>query len=61
MVGTHVGPYEDAPQTYDAMIVQMQAEGYTPAIDMWEGYESPPETPPAEIRTNIVWPVTGGH
>lgn len=57
MMATHMGPYDAVETTYHAMIAAMQAKGLVPATDMWEIYFSPPETPPAEIRTDIVWPI----
>ena len=24
---------------------------------MWESYQSPPDTPPEEIRTEVIWPL----
>lgn len=57
MKATHIGPYTSVESTYHAMIAQMTAKGLMPAQDMWEIYFSPPETPPAEIRTDIVWPI----
>jgi hypothetical protein len=57
MKATHVGPYDSIASTYHAMIAAMTARGLVPARDMWEIYFSPPETPPAEIRTDVVWPI----
>lgn len=58
MTATHVGPYDTVVATYNAMTADMKAQGLSPAHDMWEIYFSPPDTPPAQIRTDIVWPVT---
>ena len=57
MKATHIGPYATVVATYNAMIAEMKAKGLVPAKDMWEIYHSPPETPPAEIRTDVVWPI----
>jgi effector-binding domain-containing protein len=57
MKATHIGPYDTVVSTYNAMIADMQARGLVPARDMWEIYCSPPETPPSEIRTDVVWPL----
>lgn len=57
MKGLHVGPYDTVVETYNAMQAAMKAQGVTGASDMWECYFSPPETPPAEIRTEVIWPV----
>lgn len=59
MTATHIGPYDTVGSTYNAMIAAMEAKGLVPAKDMWEIYFSPPETPPAEIRTDVVWPIAG--
>lgn len=57
MKGTHMGPYETANDTYQAMLAEMKSQGLTAAHDMWEMYFSPPETPPDQIRTDVIWPV----
>jgi effector-binding domain-containing protein len=57
MKATHVGPYDDVQSTYNEMIGEMTRLGFAPARDMWEIYYSPPETPPAEIRTDVIWPL----
>ena len=57
MKATHIGPYDTVGSTYNAMIAAMEAKGLVPARDMWEIYFSPPETPPAQIRTDVVWPI----
>lgn len=55
----HVGPYETLPETYNAVMARMQAEGLTPGDAMWEYYLSDPATEPdpAVWKTLIVWPV----
>lgn len=58
MKGTHMGPYETANETYQAMMAEMKNKGLTAARDMWEVYFSPPETPPEQIRTDVIWPVS---
>lgn len=57
MRATHIGPYEGMQSTYQAMIGEMTKLGLEPARDMWEIYFSPPETPPAQVRTEVVWPI----
>ncbi len=57
MHAIHIGPYDSVKSTYEAMIAEMTRLGLEPARDMWEVYYSPPETPPAEIRTDVIWPV----
>lgn len=58
MTGVHMGPYESVPSTYNAMMAAMGKQGLTGAKDMWEVYFSPPETPPEEIKTEVIWPVS---
>jgi AraC family transcriptional regulator len=55
----HVGPYETLPQTYNAVMAKMQADGLSPGDAMWEYYLSDPATEPdpAAWKTLIVWPV----
>ena len=57
MTAIHMGPYDSVVSTYNAMQAEMQAAGLEAAMDMWEVYYSPPDTPPAEIRTDVIWPV----
>jgi len=57
MHATHIGPYDSMEATYHAMIGEMTRLGLEPARGMWEIFYSPPETPPAEIRTDVVWPI----
>jgi len=59
MRAIHTGPYDAMETTYHAMIGEMTRLGLEPARDMWEIYCSPPETPPAQIRTEVVWPIAG--
>ncbi len=57
MTGWHIGPYETLPATYDAMQAAMREAGVSGAEMMWEAYHSPPDTPPAETRTQVIWPL----
>ena len=55
---THVGPYEALPQAYEAIQAWMQREGREPANHvMWEEYVTGPETPSAQTRTIVYWPL----
>ena len=58
MKAIHVGPYESGSQTYDAMGASMKRLGLSGTQDMWERYLSGPEVPPAQIRTEVIWPVS---
>lgn len=57
MTAVHMGPYDTVVQTYDLLTSTMKAKGLTGSKDMWEVYYSPPETPPAEIKTEVIWPL----
>lgn len=57
MVATHVGPYDTVSKTYKVMDRTMRALNVEGAKDMWESYQSPPDTPPEEIRTEVIWPL----
>jgi AraC family transcriptional regulator len=57
MTARHIGPYDTVAKTYDAMQAQMKADGLEGSHDMWELYMSPPETPPEQIMTDVIWPV----
>lgn len=57
----HTGPYDTMRTTYEAIEAWLAEQGLTALDDMWEIYESGPESDPdpATWRTRIVWPVTG--
>lgn len=57
MTATHVGPYDTVSETYSVMEAAMRKQGVTGTKDMWESYLSPPETPPEQIRTDVIWPL----
>jgi len=57
---THIGPYDTVARTYEAIQTWMRANGWVAAGPMWEEYFSPPDTPPAEIRTDVYCPVRKG-
>lgn len=57
MTMMHVGPYATMMQTYDALQREMAARGLTGTTEMWERYLSPPETPPDQTLTEVIWPV----
>ena len=58
MKAVHVGPYDSIVKTYDIMTAAMKKQGLKGSRDMWEIYYSPPETPPEQIQTEIIWPVS---
>ncbi|MBV2185638.1 MAG: GyrI-like domain-containing protein [Rhizobium sp.] len=57
MTGWHIGPYDTVPATYEAMQASMRAAGVSGTESMWEAYHSPPDTPPVETRTQVIWPL----
>lgn len=57
MTATHIGPYSTVSETYSTMDAAMRTQGVTGSKDIWESYLSPPETPPEETRTDVIWPL----
>jgi len=57
MQAVHMGPYDTVVATYNEMTAQMEKKHLQGTRDMWEVYYSPPETPSAEIKTEILWPI----
>lgn len=57
-VATHVGPYDSLAETYGRMQAWIEGQGLTPSTTMWEAYlDDPDTTEPAQLRTEIYWPV----
>ena len=56
---THVGPYEQLGQAYDALKEGVTAQGrqVDEAAMMWEEYLTGPEVPPEETTTVVHWPL----
>lgn len=54
---THLGPYDTLPAAYEALQRAAAEQGRELGPVMWEEYWSPPDTPAAETRTVICWPV----
>jgi len=56
---THVGPYDQLPTSWSALMDWVQAEGLKPNGAPWEVYATDPtqESDPAKWRTNIFMPV----
>jgi effector-binding domain-containing protein/carbon monoxide dehydrogenase subunit G len=51
--------WETSVLTYEKVALYMQLQGYEEAGDSWEAYESDPiTTPPEELVTHIVFPVS---
>ena len=51
---THVGPYAQLSESYDAMMAHVAKEGLTLTAPTWEVYvDDPDETPEADLRTEV--------
>lgn len=53
----HVGPYDQCGPAYDALTQWINEHGYEPTGVAYEIYYSEPNTPPQEIKTQIVFPL----
>jgi effector-binding domain-containing protein len=53
----HIGPYDQVGPGYDALMKWIVAQGYEATNVAYEIYYSGPETPPQEIKTEIVFPL----
>jgi effector-binding domain-containing protein len=56
-VTTHMGTYDSLTEAYTAIETWAKEHGRELDEPMWEFYFSGPETPPAETRTDVVWPL----
>ena len=56
---THVGPYNDLPQSWSALTAWMESQGLQPAGAPWEVYVTDPGAEPdqSKWRTDIFFPV----
>ena len=56
---THMGPYDELPQTWAALTEWMGAQGLQPAGAPWEVYVTDPGAEPdqSKWRTDIFFPV----
>lgn len=56
---THMGPYDDLPQTWSALTAWMASQGLQPAGAPWEIYVTDPGAEPdqSKWRTDIFFPV----
>lgn len=57
LVTLHIGPYDSAVEAYDDLHAWAREHGRELAEPMWEYYMSDPATPPAEVRTEVFWPL----
>jgi AraC family transcriptional regulator len=56
----HVGPYTDLPAAYTRLDDWCRTRGLHPAGGPWESYvDNPDVVPPASLRTDVVFPLTG--
>ena len=53
----HIGPYDQMGPAYDALTQWTKAQGYEATGVAYELFYSEPETPPMEIRTEIMFPL----
>jgi len=53
----HIGPYDQCGPAYEALTQWIKDHGYETTGVAYELYLSGPETPPEEIRTQIVFPL----
>jgi effector-binding domain-containing protein len=54
----HVGPYDQLGVAYEALHAWMQENGHVPAGVAYEFYlNDPGSTPPAELQTQVVFPL----
>lgn len=54
----HIGPYDKVGAAYEALQTWMQANGHVPSGVAYEFYfNDPGTTPPAELQTQIVFPL----
>ncbi len=56
----HIGPYDTLVHAYEALTQYVKTSGYEATGVAYEFYFSGPETPPEEIRTQIVFPLKTG-
>ena len=55
-VTSHMGPYDDLGNTYQAISRWLESRSATPEGDPWEIYFNGPEDPPSTWRTDIYQP-----
>lgn len=55
----HVGGFDGLPGSWEALGAWIAAEGHTPGAGIWEVYlvEPTPDMDPAELRTELNWPL----
>lgn len=53
----HTGPYSTLGSAHDALKEYIRTHGYVPAGAPIEYYLTPPDTPPTDQKTEVVWPV----
>ena len=53
----HVGPYDALTSAYNALAQWVKEQGLEPTGVSYELYYDPPETPPQDIRTEIIFPL----
>lgn len=53
----YVGPYPEMTSAYEALTTFVEEQGYKPTGVAYEHYLTGPDTPPAEHKTRIVFPI----
>lgn len=53
----YVGPYQEMAPAYTALTKFVQDQGFEPTGVAYEHYLNGPETPPAELKTRIIFPL----
>lgn len=58
----HRGSFDGLGESWGRLRTWTNDQGMTPGPVMWESYltEPSPDMDPADLRTELTWPVTGG-
>ncbi|MGD9710589.1 MAG: GyrI-like domain-containing protein [Thermomicrobiales bacterium] len=57
ITAVHIGPYDQMTRVYDRLLQEIQAKGLVPTGVAYEFYDSPPDTPPEQTRTEVGFPL----
>ncbi|MBZ0286132.1 MAG: GyrI-like domain-containing protein, partial [Anaerolineae bacterium] len=53
----YTGPYDQCPPAYQELAQFVKDQGYEAGTVAYEWYLNGPETPPQDLKTDIVFPV----